>query len=72
MGSNSGRYDDTVVVNFPAEGVVAIKRFKKHMKKITYTNIRCNVCGEWWMMICIDSKTLYCPYCSANCEVEGI
>lgn len=71
MGSSLDRYDDTVVVDIPqAAAVVNTKRFKRYMQQINYSNVRCDSCGEWWLMVCIDVDKVFCPWCGTKCEVK--
>jgi hypothetical protein len=71
MSSQSGKYDDTVTVTISMVTVVNTDRFKKSI--LDYTNLRCDSCKEWWVMLCIgDTKTVTCPWCDAKCEITNL
>ena len=70
MSSLNDRYDDTVVMDFNAI-IVLNKERAKTSAKSTYTNLRCDYCKEWWVMLCLDDrKKVYCPWCGAKCKVK--
>lgn len=71
MGSESGKYDNTATFDFNVVAVVNENRIHEK-KKATYTNLRCDNCKEWWIMICLDQKKVWCPWCGAKCKVKNL
>ena len=70
MSSNIDQYDNTVTVDFIAVAVIEKKRLKKS-KGVAYTNLRCDHCMEWWIMLCLGKKRkVCCPWCGADCKVK--
>lgn len=72
MGSKTDNFGDAVSVDFHCVGVVNRKKFKKHVGRVQYTNLRCDNCDQWWIMLCLDQKKVRCPWCGAKCKTKHI
>ena len=62
-----------LTIDFNCKAVISIKQFKSMGKGAvpTYTNLNCNLCGEWWIVMCVaDKKEMYCTWCGAICRLE--
>jgi len=70
MSSISDGFDVTVTMHFEMVAVTRAERAKANEPK--YTNLRCDSCWEWWVMICLDKKKVFCPWCGEKLTVKNL
>ena len=72
MPSKYDDYSESVTVSI-VEAVTVVNRKRLKEEKLTYTNLQCNNCQEWWLMLCLgDRKKVRCPWCGAKCKTKRI
>ena len=68
MGSKSADDGVNVSMEFEIVAVTNADRYKKFHH--SYTNLHCDNCKEWWIMICLgDKKKVYCPWCASKLKI---
>jgi len=70
MSSKYDDYDEAATVAISG-AVAMVNRERLKKERLTYTNLRCGNCREWWLMLCLgDKKKVRCPWCGAKCKRE--